>query len=129
MPVERVVDAFVAALADGAGRRVADGEWGLTLEPTAVGDWPLDIGIRLADGLLRVQAFAIPAANAPADADVLHWNRTTRLVRFARTRSGDVWVQADLPAELVDERQLDRLLGLLAEAARAARYAARSLSR
>ena len=121
MPVERVVDAFVAALADGAGRRVADGEWGLTLEPTAVGDWPLDIGIRLADGLLRVQAFAIPAANAPADADVLHWNRTTRLVRFARTRSGDVWVQADLPAEVVDERQLDRLLGLVVEAAYAAR--------
>jgi hypothetical protein len=125
MPVEPVVDAFVAALADGAGRRVAAGEWGLTLQPTAAGDWPLDIGIRLADGLLRVQAFALAAASAPADADVLHWNRSTRIVRFARTRSGDVWVQADLPVELVDERQLDRLLGLVTEAA----YAARSLSR
>jgi Putative bacterial sensory transduction regulator len=121
MPVERVVDAFVAALPDGSGRRLAAGEWGVTLEPGAAGSWPLDIGIRVADGLLRIQAFAVPAANAPADADVLHWNRTTRLVRFARTRSGDVWVQADLPAELVDEPQLDRLLGLVAEAAANAR--------
>jgi hypothetical protein len=121
MPVERVVDAFVAALPDGAGRRLADGEWGLTLEKGAAGGWPLDIGIRLADGLLRIQAFAVQADAAPADADVLHWNRTTLVVRFARTRSGDVWVQADLPAELVDEQQLDRLLGLVAEAARAAR--------
>ena len=129
MPVERLVDAFVAALDDGAGRRLADGEWGVTLPAGTAGDWPLDIGIRLADGLLRIQGFAVPAEHAPADSDVLHWNRTTRLVRFSRTRSGDVWVQADLPAELVDERQLDRLLGLLAEAARAARYAARSLSR
>ena len=123
MPVERVVDAFVAALPDGAGRRLADGEWGLTLEQGAAGDWPLDVGLRLSDGLLRIQAFALPAAHAPADEDVLHWNRTTRIVRFARTRSGDVWVQADLPAELVDEKQLDRLLGLVAEAARAARDA------
>jgi hypothetical protein len=121
MPVERVVDAFVAGLEDDAGRRLAGGEWGVTLAAGAAGDWPLDIGLRLADGLLRIQAFALPAANAPADEEVLHWNRTTRLVRFARTRSGDVWVQADLPAELVDERQLDRLLGLVVEAAANAR--------
>jgi len=121
MPVERVVDAFVAALPDEAGRRLASGEWGLTLEAGAAGAWPLDIGLRLADGLLRVQAFAIPAADAPADEDLLHWNRHTRLVRFSRTRSGDVWVQADLPAEAVDDAQLDRLLGLVVEAARAAR--------
>lgn len=121
MAPERVVDAFVAALPDGAGRRLAPGEWGLTLEAGAAGSWPLDIGVRLADGLLRIQAFAVPASDAPADADVLHWNRQTRLVRFSRTRSGDIWVQADLPAELVDEAQLDRLLGLVAEAARAAR--------
>ena len=101
------MDAFVAALPDGAGRRLATGA-GMML-------------YHLADGLLRIQAFAVPAADAPADADVLHWNRHTRLVRFARTRSGDIWVQADLPAELVDETQLDRLLGLVAEAARAAR--------
>ena len=123
MPVERVVDAFVAALADDAGRRVPPGEWGLTLAAGTAGEWPLDLGMRLEDGFLRIQAFAIPAEHAPADEHVLHWNRTTRLVRFARTRSGDVWVQADFPAELVDERQLDRLLGLVVEAVTAARRA------
>src|SRR5205085_8055182 len=74
MAPERVVDAFVAALPDGAGRRLATGEWGVTLEPGAAGAWPLDIGLPLADGLLCIQAFAVPAAAAPADADVLHWN-------------------------------------------------------
>jgi hypothetical protein len=106
-----------AYLAGVGARRLADGEWGLRVDDT----WPLDIGIRVADGLLRIQAFAVPAADAQADDEVLHWNRQTRMVRFARTRSGDIWVQADLPVELVGERQLDRLLGLVVEAAQAAR--------
>src|SRR4051794_14133889 len=86
MPGERVVDAYVAALEDGAGRRLAHGEWGVTLPAGAAGDWPLDIGMRVDAGLPRIQAFAIPGANAPEDAEVLHWNRHTRIVRFARTR-------------------------------------------
>ena len=102
-------------------RQVAEREWGLTLEADGEGGWPLDVGIRIADGLVRIQAFALGAARAPDDADVLHWNRRTRMVRFARTRSGDVWVHADLPVELADEKQLDRLMGLVVEAAYAAR--------
>ena len=84
---------------------------------------PLDIGIRAADGLVRIQAFAVPAADAPASEDVLHWNRATRIVRFARTRDGDVWVQADLVLASAGE-EIDRVLGLVVEAARAARAAA-----
>jgi len=99
-------------------RRLADGEWGLTVAD----EHPLDIGIRLADGLIRIQAFAVPAADAPADDDALHWNRSTRIVRFARTRSGDLWVQADLFADASEA--LDRVLGLVVEAARAARAVA-----
>jgi hypothetical protein len=38
------------------------------------------------------------------------------MVRFGCTRSRDVWVHADLPAACVDERTVDRLLGLLVEA-------------
>jgi hypothetical protein len=106
----------VGTYLEGVGaRRLADGEWGLTVPD----EHPLDIGIRVADGLVRIQAFAVPAADAPADEDSLHWNRSTRVVRFARTRSGDLWVQAELFVEAADT--LDRVLGLVVEAARAAR--------
>jgi hypothetical protein len=52
---------------------------------------------------------------------LLWWNRQTRLVRFGCTRSRDVWVHADLPVDSVDERGVDRLLGLVVEAALAVR--------
>ena len=38
------------------------------------------------------------------------------MARFACTREGDIWVLGDLPAAAVDERELDRLLGLVVEA-------------
>jgi hypothetical protein len=79
--------------------------------------------VRVADGLLRVQAFALGADDAVNPWNFLHWNRGTRLVRFACTRAGDIWVQADLPATAVDEKQVDRLLGLTVEGALAARQA------
>lgn len=104
---------------EGVGaRQLAHGEWGLTIPD----DQPLDIGIRITDGLVRIQAFAVPAADAPAAEDVLHWNRATRIVRFARTRSGDLWVQADLFVDGPDS--LDQVLGLVVEAARSARAVA-----
>jgi hypothetical protein len=116
MPKDAVSDYL-----EGVGaRRLADGEWGLTIAD----EHPLDIGIRVADGLVRVQAFAVPAADAPADADVLHWNRSSRLIRFARTRSGDVWVQADVLVASADGASLDQVLGLVVEASRSARAVA-----
>ena len=113
-----VIDAVDAYLSGLGARRLAPGEWGITIAD----EHPLDIGIRVADGLVRVQAFAVPAADAPADEDVLHWNRATRIVRFSRTRSGDVWVQADVFADAADA--LDKVLGLVVEAARSARAVA-----
>src|SRR6478609_1877588 len=92
------IDAVGRYLEGVGARRLADGEWGLTVAD----EHPLDIGIRAAEGLLRVQAFAVAAADAPADEDALHWNRGTRLVRFARTRSGDLWVQAELFVSAAD---------------------------
>ena len=112
------IDAVSRYLDAVGARRLADGEWGLTIAD----EHPLDIGIRVADGLVRVQAFAVPAADAPDDADVLHWNRSARVVRFARTRSGDVWVQADLFIGAAES--LDAVLGLVVEAARSARAVA-----
>ena len=41
----------------------------------------------------------------------------TPSVRFGSTRSREIWVHADLPASAVDATTLDRLLGLVVEAA------------
>ena len=81
------------------------------------------MGVRLVDGLVRVQAYALAADEAINPWNFLHWNRGTRMIRFACTRAGDIWVHGDMPATAVDERALDRLLGLVAEGALAARHA------
>jgi hypothetical protein len=118
----QLIDAYVEAL-PGGGRRLAHGEWGVTVGAEAAADWPLDVGLRLDEGLLRVQAFALSADERINPWNFLHWNRGTRMIRFACTRSGDIWVHADLPAAALDERMLDRLLGLVVEGAVAARRA------
>ena len=114
----------------GDARRVATAEWGLTVPAESAGGWPLEIGLRVVDGMLRAQA---PAAEFDEALDpwmLLWWNRQTRYVRFGCTRSREIWVHADLPATAVDERTLDRLLGLVVEGAVEVRgYAARSRSR
>jgi hypothetical protein len=116
MAAIEVIDGYIDAL-PGDTRRVAHGEWGVTIDEERGGGWTLDVGLRLADGLLRVQAFALPYREGLDFGQVLHWNRQTRMARFACTRTGDIWVQADLPAEAVDAEQLDRLLGLVVEGA------------
>jgi hypothetical protein len=124
MAAVEVIDTYLAAL-PGETRRLAHTEWGLTLRPEAAGGWPLDVGVRVADELVRVQAF-VAAADPELDyGQVLHWNRQTRLVRFACARNGDIWVHGDVPVKGLDEKILDRLLGLVAEGAIAVRgYAA-----
>ena len=116
-----VVDGYVSALGLGGGRRLAHSEWGVTVAAESLGGESLDIGLRIADGLLTAKAVAVHAA---ADLDpwmLLWWNRQTRFVRFGCTRGRDIWVHADLPAAAVDDRAVDRLLGLVAEGAVAAR--------
>ena len=113
--VDLITD-YINAL-PGESRRVADGEWGVTIDEERAGGWPLDVGLRLADGLLRVQAFALPYKEGLDFGQVLHWNRQTRMARFSCTRSGDIWVQGDLPADVVSAELLDRLLGLVVEGA------------
>ncbi len=101
-------------------RRVAPGEWGVTV---AAGGWDLHVGLALRDGLVCAQAHALPGGEADEHA-LLHRNRTLRLVRFAHTRAGDVYVQGEVPAPATTAH-VDRLLGALVEAADEARYAAR----
>ena len=122
MSAVSTIDAYVDGL-PGDTRRLGHGEWGITLPAEQAGGWPLDVGVRVADGLLRVQAFALGASEAINPWNFLHWNRGTRMVRFSCTRAGDIWVQAELPASAVDEQAIDRLLGLVAEGALAARQA------
>ena len=122
MAAADAIDAYLAGEPDLRARRLAHGEWGITVPAETLGGYPLDVGLRIADGLLRAQAWRSPPAGDLVDPwMLLWWNRQTRLVRFACTRGRDIWVHADLPVAAVDERGVDRLLGLLVEAAVAVR--------
>jgi hypothetical protein len=124
MAATEIIDRYLDGL-PGATRRLADVEWGVTVESEQAGGHPLDIGLRLADGMLRAQAFVAPHHELLDPWLFLHWNRQTRLVRFATARNGDVWIHGEVPVAAVDERTVDRLLGLIAEGAQLARrYAA-----
>ena len=77
---------------------------------------------------MRVKAYAL---EAQADLDpwvFLQWNRQTRLVRMACTRSGDIWVLGDVAVGGLEEKDLDRLLGLVAEGVLAVRGYAKALT-
>jgi hypothetical protein len=102
-------------------RRVADGEWGLTLED--VGGRPLHVGLALRDGLLRAQAQALDP-DLIGDHELLHRNRGLVLARYTHAGDGTVWVEADLPPAAVDATWVDRLLGAVVEAATVARWRA-----
>jgi hypothetical protein len=110
-----VVNEYLEALPGGA-RRLAHAEWGLTIAAETLGE-SLDVGISISDGLLRVKAHALGAEHELDPWMLLWWNRQTRQVRFGSTRSREIWVHADLPVSAVDEPALDRLLGLVVEAA------------
>ncbi len=94
-------------------RQVAPGEWGLTVE---AGGWPLHIGLALRDGLLRAQCEAV-GPDRVSDHELLFRNRSMTLIRYAHSGAGAVWVHGELAPELVSPQWLDRLLGLLVEAA------------
>src|SRR4051812_29234182 len=96
------------------GRRLAGGEWGLTVPD--VGGWPLAVGVRVHRGVLRAEAFVAPAG-AVDEHELLVRNRGLLLVRFAHTGSGDVWLVGEVLSEHVTEASVDRLLGLLVQAA------------
>lgn len=112
MTAERI-DGYLAALESGT-RRVAAGEWGLSVDDVA--GWPLHVGLALRQGLLRAQAEVL-AAGRVDDHEVLFRNRSLALVRYAHTGAGAVWVIGDLPQSCVTDAELDRLLGLLVGAA------------
>jgi hypothetical protein len=122
MPDASVAEAVEAALrvAGVPWRRVAPGEWGLVAEAAG---WDLHVGVALRDGLLAAQAEVLPPGRADPHA-LLHRNRRLRLVRFAHTGAGAVWVQGELPLRAVTAEEVDRLLGLLAQAAADVRAAA-----
>jgi hypothetical protein len=116
---DAIVDDYLAGL-DGDTRRVAPGEWGLTVDAAG---WPLHVGVALRDGLLRAQAEVLgPGGLAPET--LLRWNRGLPLVRFTHTGAGAVWVEGDLPQAAIAPEQLDRFLGLLVRVATQAREVA-----
>ena len=110
--VENTVSEFLGSL-DAPSRQVAPGEWGITVEAAG---WPLHVGLAFRDGLLRAQCEAV-GADRVAEHELLFRNRGLVLVRYAHNGAGAVWVHGELPPELVTPAWLDRLLGLLVEAA------------
>ena len=121
MAAADAIDSYLSGLPGLRARRLAQGEWGLTVPGEELDGEPLDVGLRLADGLVRAQAVALHGGTDLDPWMLLWWNRQTRLVRFGCTRSRDIWVHADVPVATVDEREVDRVLGLVTEAAVAVR--------
>jgi len=117
------VDAYLAEI-EVESRRVADGEWGLSVADVA--GWPLHVGLRLRHDLLRAQAEALGPGQVD-EHELLFRNRSLAIVRYAHTGAGAVWVVGDLPAAAVTAVELDRLLGLLVDAAAAVRRLAAAL--
>jgi hypothetical protein len=116
---KRTVSEFLASL-DAPSRQVAAGEWGLTVEAAG---WPLHVGLALRDGLLRAQCEAV-GPDRVSEHELLFRNRGLALVRYAQSGAGAVWVHGELPHELVTQEWLDRLLGMLVEAAVVVRHRA-----
>jgi putative sensory transduction regulator len=113
VPVHAAVEACLTS-SGAPWRRVAEGEWGLIAE---AGGWPLDVGVAVRNGLLTAQAEVLAPGRAEPHA-LLHRNRRLRLVRFAHTSAGAVWVQGELPLVAAARAgEIDRLLGLLVQAA------------
>jgi hypothetical protein len=108
-----VIDAYLSEV-EAETRRVAPGEWGLSAEDVA--GWPLHVGLRLHQDLLRAQAEVVGPGQVD-EHELLFRNRSLAIVRYAHTGAGAVWVVGDLPAAAVTPRELDRLLGVLVAAA------------
>ena len=115
------VDAYLASMPDLKARRLAHTEWGITIPGDELAGDAIEASLRIADGLLRVQAIALHAGGDLDPWMLLSWNRQTRLVRFGCTRSRDIWVHGEIPVSDADERGVDRMLGLVTEAVVAAR--------
>lgn len=115
-----VIDEYLEQL-PGQSRRLAHGEWGVTLEPDQAAGWPLHVGVALSEGIVRAKAHALDSPDGIDPWMLLWWNRQTRMARFGCTREREVWVHADLPVAAVDAREVDRLLGLVVEGAIAVR--------
>jgi hypothetical protein len=115
------VEAYLASVPGLSVRRLAHAEWGVEVPGEEVGGDPIEASVRIADGLVRVQALALFAGGDLDPWMLLWWNRQTRMVRFSCTRSRDIWVHADIPVSDAGERGIDRLLGLVTEAVIAVR--------
>lgn len=122
MPLTDTVNQYLQSL-EAESRRVSETEWGLTVEAAG---WPLHIGIAWRDGLLRAQA-EVHGPDQLSDHELLFRNRGLVLVRYAHTSAGDVYVHGELAPELVSASWLDRLLGMLVDAAVVARHRAQSV--
>jgi hypothetical protein len=82
----------------------------------------MHLGLALRGGLLAAQAEVLGPGVADEHA-LLRRNRALRLVRFAHTVAGAVYLQGELPEAAITPAEVDRLLGLLVDAAEEVRGA------
>ena len=87
----------------------------LTLAPEHAGGWPLDVGLRLADGLLSVRGrFALPAPGGHRPVDSSCTGTARRAWRASPARaSGDLGARRPAGGRPLTSATLDRLLGLV----------------
>ncbi len=102
------VEAFMDSL-DADVREAAPGQWGIRLEAAG---YPLDVGVMIRGGLLRVTAAVLPSGLIDPH-QLLYWNRQAPFVCFAENLAGEVFVTGELPLEQLSTETLDRFLGLL----------------
>ena len=77
------VDAYLESVDGLTARRLAHGEWGITVPGDRVGGGPIEASLRIADGLLRAQAIALHAAGDLDPWMLLGGTARPALVRFA----------------------------------------------
>jgi len=111
------VEGYLRGL-EASWRRLADGEWGLTIED--VSGRPCTCAWRCATASLRAQAQALEPDHVD-DHELLHPNRGLVLARYTHAGDGTVWVEAELPPSAADPTWVDRLLGAVVQAATIAR--------
>ena len=127
MAPAEVIDAYVGR--SSGGRRLSGSEWGLTVPAEEAAGEPLEVGVSIADDLVRASAAALPQGSELDPWMLLWWNRQARLVRYGSTRTREIWVHGDLPLVGLGEPALERMVRLVTEAAVAIREYARAARR
>ncbi len=116
------IDDYLAGEPGLRARRLAPGEWGITVPAEVLEADGLDVGIRVADGLVRAQAMALAGSprGGPLDAAVVEPPDPASCASRARAGATSGCTRTCRWPRWTSAR-VDRLLGLVVEGALAVR--------